>query len=271
MAGHSYGTRLAAIGRIVGAACLAFLVVVPLASADERVSRPNESPAGRTYLVGAAELDISPPFPVRLSGYAVRTTESEAIEDPIFARALSVADGENASPAVLITVDTCILSQAIRDEIAERIEADHKIPSDRVTIKASHSHTTPMLAGTIPNMFGQEIPAEHAERIDRYTRLLIDRCVEVAGKAFENRVPCTLQRGEGMTGFAANRRQAAVRRTMPCRSCVPAVLTAAFTPSLPAMPVTAQHWAVTSIVFLPTGRVTLPRPCRLAIPNRSCW
>ncbi|MGC1274907.1 MAG: neutral/alkaline non-lysosomal ceramidase N-terminal domain-containing protein [Planctomycetaceae bacterium] len=160
---------------------------------------------GEVYSVGAASIDITPQGPVRLAGYAVRKTESEGVEDPLSAKAIAIGD-DTAQPAILMTVDSCILSQAIRDAIAGKIEAAHDVPRDQVTINVSHSHTTPMLRGTIPNMFGEEIPAEHAKRIDRYTDRFIERCVEVAGTALANREECRVSWGQGAVAFATNRR-----------------------------------------------------------------
>ena len=50
-----------------------------------------------TFQVGAARIDITPAYPIRLTGYAVRKTESEGVEQRLWAKALSIgSDSEMA-------------------------------------------------------------------------------------------------------------------------------------------------------------------------------
>ena len=53
--------------------------------------------------VGAARVDVTPKFPIRLCGYAARDREATSAAQPLWARALAVgADGELA---LLVSVD----------------------------------------------------------------------------------------------------------------------------------------------------------------------
>ncbi|HIL73367.1 MAG TPA: hypothetical protein EYG44_03985, partial [Verrucomicrobia bacterium] len=63
---------------------------------------PTEARAG--WRIGAAAVDVTPGFPVRLSGFGFRRAESEGITQKIWAKALAIDDGQNG-PAVLVTVD----------------------------------------------------------------------------------------------------------------------------------------------------------------------
>jgi hypothetical protein len=63
-----------------------------------------------------------------------------------------------------------------------------------------------MLENTCPFLFGADIPPDHQERIDRYTRELADKLEQVALAALKDRRPATLSRGQTQAGFAANRR-----------------------------------------------------------------
>jgi hypothetical protein len=63
-----------------------------------------------------------------------------------------------------------------------------------------------VLAGILPNLFSMDIPAEHRESIDRYTRELTDHLEAVALAALADRQPARLAWGIGQVGFAANRR-----------------------------------------------------------------
>src|SRR5262249_42343119 len=69
---------------------------------------------GALVSVGVAEIDITPAYPVRMTGYGGRRTELEGVEQRITARALAIggdARGNDANavsaPFVLVTVENC--------------------------------------------------------------------------------------------------------------------------------------------------------------------
>ena len=54
--------------------------------------------------VGVARIDVTPAEPIRLTGYAVRRTNSVGVEQKLWAQALAIgSDAEG--PSVLITLD----------------------------------------------------------------------------------------------------------------------------------------------------------------------
>src|SRR5689334_14821161 len=98
-----------------GLAVLAFILVPAAAFAD-------------TYSVGVAQVDVTPTYPVRLSGFGFRRTESEGVTQKIWAKALAVGDRE---PAVLLTADNLGVPARIADEVASRL-AKHGLRRDRL-------------------------------------------------------------------------------------------------------------------------------------------
>src|SRR5437868_10230514 len=93
---------------------LSFLCLAAATRGDDAVIGPQ------TYLVGAAKRDITPDYPVRLSGFGGRRAESERITVPIYARALAI--GSNAEgPALLLAIDSTGISDAIVTELARRL------------------------------------------------------------------------------------------------------------------------------------------------------
>lgn len=161
--------------------------------------------------VGVARIDITPDYPVRLSGYGSRRTPHEGVQQRIFAKALafgSDADG----PALLVTVDNCGVPASMRDEVVRRLAAKTKVTDARVAIASSHTHCAPMLTGLLPNLFSMDIPAEDLRVIDRYTRELTDKIEQVALAALADRQPAQLAWSIGWVGFAKNRRVATVHR-----------------------------------------------------------
>ncbi|MCY3555649.1 MAG: hypothetical protein OXH56_10050, partial [Gemmatimonadetes bacterium] len=54
--------------------------------------------------VGVSEVDVTPDYPVRLSGYGVRREETEKIKAPLYARALAIGA---ARPVLMLALDNC--------------------------------------------------------------------------------------------------------------------------------------------------------------------
>jgi neutral ceramidase len=175
---------------------LVALLFIPLAAvAADAPMRP----------VGAASVDITPDYPIRLSGYGGRREPHQGVAQRIFAKALAIG-GDEEGPAVVVTVDNCGVPAAMRDEVVKRLAGKTKVIDARFAICSSHTHCAPMLMGILPNIFSMDIPAEHLPAIERYTRELTDHIEQVALAALADRRPCQLAWGVGKVGFAANRR-----------------------------------------------------------------
>jgi putative membrane-bound dehydrogenase-like protein len=155
------------------------------------------------YAVGVAKIDITPTYPIRLSGFGFRREESEGVTQRIWAKALVIDDG---TPAVLLTVDNLGIPAAMTETVASRLEKKTQLQRNRLAITASHTHTAPMLTGVAPTLFGMPIAKEHQAHIDRYTAELTDKLEQVALAALADRKPARLSWGIGRVGFAINRR-----------------------------------------------------------------
>lgn len=157
-----------------------------------------------TYLAGVAKVDITPDYPIRLSGFGFRRDESEGVVAPIYARAvaLSTLDG---LPFVYIAVDSTGLSESIVMEVTRQLEP-LGITRSQLVIAATHSHTAPMLEGVLPTLFGLPIPEEHQAHIKQYTAELTAKLVSVAKSAIESRQRAQLSWGTGKVTFSKNRR-----------------------------------------------------------------
>src|SRR5438067_13924934 len=95
-------------------------------------------PASATYSVGVAKVDITPTYPVRLSGFGFRRTESEGVTQRIWAKALVLDDGE---PAVLLTVDNLRLPASLVEEVADRLARKAGLRRGRLAAPATRTHT----------------------------------------------------------------------------------------------------------------------------------
>lgn len=180
-----------------------FVVLAAVASAlatlvPARAAEPSWS-------IGVAKIEITPDYPVRLSGYGNRRAEHESVAQRIHAKALAFGS-DTDQPAILLTVDNCGVPASIRDELVKRLGARTKVTADRVALCSSHTHCAPMLVGVLPNLFSMPIPPEHMAKIERYTRELTDKLERVALAALAARQPANLAWGAGHASFAHNRR-----------------------------------------------------------------
>ncbi len=178
---------------------LATFSCLPLFAAIASAAEPGTT----SYRVGVAKIDITPAYPIRLSGFGGRRTESEGVAQRIWAKALAIDDGK---PALIITVDNVGLPAALVTELRQRLHTKAGLDPERIAVTATHTHTAPMLKGMLSTLFGMPIPKVHQERIDRYTAEFTDKLETVALAALADRQPASLSWGIGSVGFAANRR-----------------------------------------------------------------
>ena len=141
--------------------------------------------------VGAAVVDVTPDYPVRLMGYGSRKTESEGVASPLKARALAIgADAEG--PAVLVAVDNlrCAGTDRRRGRRAAQGAGRGKSRAVRGLLVAHP--LCPGARGAIPYIFGVPYPPDQQEHIDRYTRELTAAIEKVALAALADRKPSRL-------------------------------------------------------------------------------
>src|SRR6185437_12547254 len=156
------------------------------------------------YSVGVAKIDITPSYPVRLWGYAARKTESDGIEQHIWAKALAVGDRDQL--ALRVTVDRGAVQAELIDQLSARLQKSAGVPRERLVVCSSHTHCAPGLSSSVANMFGKPLPADQMARIDRYTGQLLDDLEKVGLAAIADRKPSHVAWAQGSASFAANRR-----------------------------------------------------------------
>jgi hypothetical protein len=181
------------------------LSALALAIGAEAPTAKGAPPLPGPVPVGVAVVDITPSYPVRLTGYGSRKTESEGVENRLKAKALAIGS-DDQGPCVLVAVDNCGVPAKVIDEVAKRLETALKLPRERFTVCSTHIHTGPALGGALAFMFGGPVAADQQARIDRYTRELTDSIEAVARKALAARAEGRLAWAEGSVAFAANRR-----------------------------------------------------------------
>jgi hypothetical protein len=156
------------------------------------------------YRAGLARLIITPEKPIYMSGYATRTHPSEGKIHDLWAKALAIEDRKSGR-VVIVSTDLVGLPKSITDLVAARVLKEYNLDRARLVINSSHTHTGPLIRGNLANMFA--LSAEEQQRVDEYSRQLTDKLVTVVGAAIGDLAPANLSFGNGVAGFAMNRRE----------------------------------------------------------------
>ncbi len=156
------------------------------------------------FEAGAASVDVTPSGPVWMAGFASRNRPSESVEAQLHAKALAIRDGSGAV-SVIVTADLIGFRRAISDVIAQRCLEKYGLKRERLLLNASHVHSGPELG-----ISGGSVPPERAVRhqsMVKYTTEMMDRIVDLVGRAIGDLAPARLEFGQGLAGFAVNRRR----------------------------------------------------------------
>lgn len=164
------------------------------------------APALADWQAGVAKVDVTPDFPVRLSGYGSRTSPHERVSLPIHAKALALR-WEQEPPVVMLTVDNCGIPAEMRTAVLQAVrKAGTPLEDERFSLHSSHTHCAPMVNGVLGFLFGTDLPPEDKQAVDRYSALLTERMTTVVLDALKKLSPAQVDRGIGRAGFAMNRR-----------------------------------------------------------------
>jgi len=99
------------------------------------------------FQAGAVALDVSPKqFPVLVNGGMTSRT-ANGVTDPIYAKALVLTDGK--LEIAIVVVDSCMMPRPMLDEAKALATKRTGIPSDRILISATHTHTAPSTLGCL--------------------------------------------------------------------------------------------------------------------------
>ena len=91
--------------------------------------------------VSAAKRNITPPFPMYMRGYAMRTGKSIGVLDELYCRTLVLRiDGEIF---IWSTLDLCRLEEPISDYARTVLAGKYSIPKENIIIGTIHTHSGP--------------------------------------------------------------------------------------------------------------------------------
>src|SRR5262245_44398576 len=163
-----------------------------------------ESPTD--WKAGVARVDTTPTAPVWMSGYASRSSPSQGVAHPLFAKALALTDAHDHT-VVLVTCDIIGFNRAFTGRVADRVKAKYGLPREDLLLVASHCHSGPTLADSTERLRQNGAEREKAQNNVDYTRDLENKLVDLVGEALKNRAPASLSYAVGRAHFALNRRE----------------------------------------------------------------
>lgn len=158
-----------------------------------------------TLLAGAAEVDITPPFPVDLLGYVRRPLAARSAYEPLSATACVFRDEERGTTVVIIAADVVGLTTPMADRIRARVGEVVGCDPAAVLLNSSHTHAAPWPGATIK--LGGEFD-DWTETELRYWDSIPDRYASAALEAVGRLAPARVSGGVGQApGLAVNRRE----------------------------------------------------------------
>jgi hypothetical protein len=146
--------------------------------------------------VGVAQIDITPPVGMAMTGFIARMGDSIGVHDPLYAKALVFDDGEQR--AALVICDVLAFDRHFVSAARASIEAATGFPGAHVMIAGTHTHSGPA------TIFLRDCGGVDAGWLDA----LRQRLAEVMRLALSNLQPARLGSGRGeQAAVAQNRRR----------------------------------------------------------------
>ena len=123
--------------------------------------------AAKVFRAGAAAVDITPQeFPVRVSGSFYERTTSQ-VKDRLHARCLVLDNGRER--VAIVVVDNCVIPRDLLDQAKKLANKATGIPTDRMLMSATHTHSGPALDGLLGSdgnvKYRQWLPGQIAEAV----------------------------------------------------------------------------------------------------------
>jgi hypothetical protein len=155
------------------------------------------------WKAGVARVKITPRQPMWMSGYASRDRPAEGMLIDLWAKALTLDDGEGHR-AVLVTMDLCGIDRELSRRVCAAVESKHHLDRASIALCVSHTHTGPVVGNNLRPMYG--LDERQSKLVDEYAAELEANLDSVAGEALASMAPARLEWGVGRATFAVNRR-----------------------------------------------------------------
>ncbi|MBX7256482.1 MAG: TIM barrel protein [Candidatus Hydrogenedentes bacterium] len=159
--------------------------------------------------VGWATADITPEKPVSLAGQLNKRISTK-VRDPLTSTALAIEtrgpNGESEQ-AVLVSCDLVSVDKATAGAIREAVKSRAAdIDTRKIVISATHTHTAPVLDGSVFKGLYDVVESDGAMKPEEYRAFFIDRVAGAIAEAWQNRAPASMNWALGSAAVGINRR-----------------------------------------------------------------
>ena len=165
----------------------------------------NADAGSRPIEIGVSRIDITPTYPVRMTGYGNRTNVFDSIEQKLWAKAL-VLHQKGKPVMVWVTLDVVgfpgYFADALYARLVQKIGLKERA---HLVISATHTHNGPE-TGVLVNIFGATPSPNHLADVKLYRDNLLDKLEKVVVDAYELKAPGHLSWAVDQVTFAMNRR-----------------------------------------------------------------
>jgi len=168
------------------------------------LSQSNNSPVS-DWRAGLSKVDITPKYPIRLSGYGSRSESTEQIATPLHIRCLALENQANEIHLIL-SVESIGLPGEMTHQVTKAIQDLYSIPRERIVVCSTHTHCAPALGKQLSNIFSTPLNEQEAANAEQYGLFLIEQITKSVEYAIESMQPADLSYACGNATFAANRR-----------------------------------------------------------------
>lgn len=180
---------------------ISVVVFIQLSLVFISVNAQNNS--AQNWKAGSAKVVITPQKPLWMAGYGSRNHVSEGVLTDLKAKALALEDS-NGNKVVLITADLLGFPKKVSDRIRDGIEAKYGLKRSQIILNGSHTHSGPVLADALTDIY--PFNEQQKEDIKKYSDELVEKLINLAGKALKSMAPSQVYAQNGITRFQVNRR-----------------------------------------------------------------
>lgn len=181
------------------AACYSILVLIIAGASLHAADETSE------WKAGVATVSITPAEPMWMAGYASRAKPSDGVLSELHAKALVIED-RNGTRSVIVTTDLISIPRPLRQQVAQAIEAQHKLNPAGLVMNCSHTHCGPVVRDDLEMSVMYPIDAEQRRRVEAYFVELRGKLIGVIGLALEDMKPAKLSYSHARCSVAMNRR-----------------------------------------------------------------
>ena len=150
------------------------------------------------YLVGVAEVDVTPPLGTQLAGFAARTGGATGVYLPLRAITTAITDRATDHTVIIVSLEWLGFYDNT-DNVRAQIEALTGVTADDILLCGTHTHCGPPMR--------KFVDADCREGIDEpWLKMIFEQIAATSKAAMDSRSPMSLSSTTGWCGLARSRR-----------------------------------------------------------------